>query len=107
MGLELQISIYRTGEGTKVRAGAPRDQEVLGVHHFAILVCRGGCCRASANGNPAEEGLFNPIGGSWDQAYQIQMVQVGRKHDFGFLVHSGFEKSGRQEVKTQKFVQLS
>lgn len=104
MGLELQISIYGTGEGTKVRA---RRSGSSGCPSLAILVCRGGCCRASANGNPAEEGLFNPIGGSWDQAYQIQMVQVGRKHDFGFLVHSGFEKSGRREVKTQKFVQLS
>lgn len=34
MGLELQISIYGTGEGTKVRARASRDQDLLGVHHL-------------------------------------------------------------------------
>lgn len=34
MGLQLQISIYGTGEGTKVRAGASRDQDLLGVHHL-------------------------------------------------------------------------
>lgn len=33
------------------------------------------------------------------------MVQVGKKHDFSFLVHSVFENLG-QEVKSEKFVQL-